>query len=213
MINNIAFLIFAIYCLCKADIPYIPDKENYSYENYLLGNIETLGNYEIYFKNNNTSLLFWGGYAVVYPLLENLKANYGYEYAIELRKHVSHNKNNNNFYGSIYLGNAFMKTRSRTQIHHYDKIVDESEYYESSFGISFGIKFGYQYHTLTLTKTPLLSLVLDPYFSLSGSHYSVDSGEWNTIDHPIFSLGIRLLLNYKHIPGNKVHQINIEEVK
>ena len=91
--------------------------------------------------------------------------------------------------------------------------TDTFTYYESSFGISYGIKFGYQYNVLTFTKIPLLSLVLDPYFSISRSHYSDNSGYWNTIEHPIFSLGIRLLLNFKHIIGKKDHQINIEEVK
>jgi len=203
MTNKITFLVFIICCLCKADVPYVPYNGNN--ENYLLGNIETLGNYEVYFKNKKLSLLFWGGFAVVYPLLENRKVNYGYEYAMELRKHFLARKNNNNFFGSVYLGNAFMNTPRYYQ--------GRFEYYESSFGISYGIKFGYQYHVLSLTKTPSLSLVLDPYFSLSASHYSIDSGEWNTIEHPIFSLGIRLLLNFKHIPGNKDQQINIEEIK
>jgi hypothetical protein len=85
-------------------------------------------------------------------------------------------------------------------------------YYESSFGISYGIKFGYQYNFLAIIKTPLLSFVLDPYLSISRSHYSDNSGYWNTIEHPILSLGIRLLLNYKHITGKKGQQINIKEV-
>jgi hypothetical protein len=203
MAKKLMLWVFAICCLCKADVPYVP--YNGSNENYLLGNIETLGNYEIYFKKNNLSLLFWGGFAVVYPLLENRRANYGYEYAMELRKHIIYNKDDNGFFVSVYFGNAFMNTPRYYR--------NSFEYYESSFGISYGIKCGYQYRLLNLTKAPSLSLILDPYFSVSVSHYSIDSGEWNTIDHPIFSLGIRLLLNCKHIPGNKDHQINIEEIK
>jgi hypothetical protein len=205
MTKRILFLVFASYCLCKADVPFVPYYDN-EQDNSLLGNIETLGSYEIYFNKSNLSCLFWGGFAVVYPLLDNSKANYGYEYAIELRKHFLHKQNYNNFYGSIYLGNAIMKTPRFYQ--------NTFTHYESSFGISYGIKFGYQYNILTLTRKPLLSLVLDPYFSLSGSHYSDNSGYWNTIEHPIFTLGIRLLLNVKSIIiGNQDHKINIEEVK
>jgi len=103
--------------------------------------LELLGSYEFRYSQHN-SILFWGGFATVFPLFD---INAGPEVAIEYRHYFSE-KENKLWSFSLYTGAAYNFVR------------------EDYMAITPGIK-------LTRKKITRTSLRLEPYISFSYPFY------------------------------------------